>query len=174
MVVAAYVTLAILFYWIGGDQLRYRDISSDMLTASNPVGEITKDTVLTQQISVEGEELASLTFRGGTYARQNSGNLAIEVCSDGQVLASQSFDISAMADNAEFNISFEPTVELPNHTAELRITAPECVPGNAVTLYSGNTMSTVRNQVTVQLSETERVYVNGTAMDGALLSLIHI
>lgn len=172
MVVAAYVTLAILFYWIGGDQLRYRDISSDMLTASNPVGEITKDTVLTQQISVEGEELASLTFRGGTYARQNSGNLAIEVCSDGQVLASQSFDISAMADNAEFNISFEPTVELPNHTAELRITAPECVPGNAVTLYSGNTMSTVRNQVTVQLSETERVYVNGTAMDGALCMVI--
>lgn len=52
---AIYVLLAVLFYWIGGDQLRYRDNSTDMLTASEPVGEITKDTVITQQISVTAD-----------------------------------------------------------------------------------------------------------------------
>ena len=38
---ALYVVAAMLFYWIGGDQLRYRDSFTDMLTPGEPVGEIT-------------------------------------------------------------------------------------------------------------------------------------
>lgn len=60
---AFYVVAAMLFYWIGGDQLRYRDSFTDMLTPSAPVGEITRDTVVTQQIRVSGR-LMEITFRG--------------------------------------------------------------------------------------------------------------
>ena len=60
---AVYVVAAVLFYWIGGDQLRYRDSSTDMLTPGVPVGEITRDIVVTQRISVSGQ-LMEITFRG--------------------------------------------------------------------------------------------------------------
>lgn len=170
---AIYVLLAVLFYWIGGDQLRYRDNSTDMLTASEPVGEITKDTVITQQISVTGGQLTELIFRGATYARQNQGTLVVEVCSEGQVLATQHVDISSLTDNENFSVTFVPSVSVPGNTAEVRITAPDCEAGNAITLYGGTTMSTARNQVEIKLTEDERVKVNGVVQAGALCMEVH-
>lgn len=164
---AVYVVAAVLFYWIGGDQLRYRDSFTDMLTPSAPVGEITRDTVVTQQIRVSGR-LMEITFRGATYARQNQGTLVIGICVDGQTLDTRTVDIAGLPDNENFSVSFAPGVSVPGGTAEVRITAPDCEKGNAVTLYSGNTMSTARNQVVVQLAEDERVRLNGITQDGAL------
>lgn len=164
---AVYVIAAVLFYWIGGDQLRYRDSSTDMLTPGAPVGEITRDTVVTQRISVSGR-LMEITFRGATYARQNQGTLVIDICVDGQTLDTRTVDIAGLPDNENFAVSFAPGVSVPGGTAEVRITAPDCEAGNAVTLYSGNTMSTARNQVVVQLAEEERVKLNGVTQDGAL------
>lgn len=164
---AVYVVAVVLFYWIGGDQLRYRDSFTDMLTPSAPVGEITRDTVVTQQIRVSGR-LMEITFRGATYARQNQGTLIIELCSDGQTLDSRRIAISGLADNENFSVSFAPGISVPGGIATVRITAPDCTAGNAVTLYSGNTMSTARNQVVVQLAEDERVRLNGITQDGAL------
>lgn len=169
---AVYVVAAVLFYWIGGDQLRYRDSSTDMLTPGGPVGEITRDTVVTQRISVSGQ-LMEITFRGATYARQNQGTLVIEICADGQTLDTRTVDIAGLADNENFSVSFAPGVSVPGGTAEVRITAPDCEAGNAVTLYSGNTMSTARNQVVVQLAEDERVKLNGVTQDGALCMEVH-
>lgn len=170
---AIYVLLAVLFYWIGGDQLRYRDNFTDMLTASEPVGEITKDTVITQQLTVTGGQLTELTFRGATYARQNQGTLVVEVYSDGRVLATQCVDISGLTDNKNFSVTFAPSISVPGNTAEVRITAPDCEAGNAITLYSGTTMSTARNQVEIKLTEDERVKVNGVVQAGALCMEVH-
>ena len=164
---ALYVVAAMLFYWIGGDQLRYRDSFTDMLTPGEPVGEITQNTVITQQIRVNGQ-LMGITLRGATYARQNQGTLVIEICSDGQTLGSRRVAISGLADNENFSVSFAPGISVPGGIATVRITAPDCTAGNAVTLYSGTTMSTVRNQVAIQLAEDERVKVNGAAQAGAL------
>lgn len=164
---ALYVVAAMLFYWIGGDQLRYRDSLTDMLTPGEPVGEITRDTVVTQQIRVSGR-LMEITFRGATYARQNQGTLVIGICVDGQTLDTRTVDIAGLPDNENFSVSFAPGVSVPGGTAEVRITAPDCEEGNAVTLYRGNTMSTARNQVVVQLAEDERVRLNGITQDGAL------
>ena len=165
---AVYIVLALAFYWIGGAQLHYRDIETDMLSAGTPIGDITKDTVITQQISVEGGQLTGVSLVGATYARQNTGTLKIEVLDGDKVLAEHDVDVAAMADSSEFDVAFDPIVSVENDTAELRITAPESVPGNAVTLYMGNTMSTARNQVAVNLTDTERVYPNGSMQDGAL------
>lgn len=169
---ALYVVAAMLFYWIGGDQLRYRDSLTDMLTPGEPVGEITQDTVITQQIRVNGR-LMGITLRGATYARQNQGTLVIELCSGGQTLDSRRVAISGLADNENFSVSFAPGISVPGGIATVRITAPDCTAGNAVTLYSGTTMSTARNQVAIQLAEDERVEVNGTAQAGALCMEVH-
>ena len=170
---AVYIVLALAFYWIGGNQLHYRDVETDMLSAGAPIGEITKDTVITQQIEVEGGQLTGLTLIGATYARQNTGTLKVEVLDGETVLAEQSVDIAAMADSSEFDIAFDPIVSISSDKAELKITAPESVEGNAVTLYMGDSMSTARNQVEVSLSDEEHAYMNGVMQDGALCVQVH-
>ena len=37
---AVYVGLAAAFYWISGDQLRFRDEKTDFVSASEPIGEL--------------------------------------------------------------------------------------------------------------------------------------
>ena len=165
---AVYVALAILLFWIGGDQFHYRDEQTDMLTAGTPIGEITKDEVVTQKISVSGDELRGISFMGATYGRQNTGTLLIEVLEDGQLLGSASVDVSALQDNSEFSVSFSPAFSVPSGEAELRITAPESEPGNAITLYKGNTMSATRAEVSVAIAEEDLVSVNGTPLAGSL------
>lgn len=166
--VVAYIVLAVAFYLIGGEQFHYRDNETDMLAATTPIGEITADTVVTQRISVEGGQLTGLTLAGATYARQNSGILQIEVLSEEQVLATKTVDIASMTDGGEIVLTFDPILSIPSGIAQIRITAPQSVPGNAVTLYSGNAMSTARAQVEVGIDPEDLVYVNGVALDGAL------
>lgn len=170
---AVYLILAVLFYWIGGDQFHYRDEQTDMLTASTTIGEITKDQIVTQQISVSGNELRGLTFLGGTYIRQNTGSLLIEVLDGEQILGSSKVDLSTLQDNSEFTVSFFPAIPVSFSEAEVRISAPESVPGNAVTLYMGNTISATRAEIQVPIAEEKRVFVNDIPLEGALCLSVH-
>ena len=110
---------------------------------------------------------------GATYGRQNTGTLLIEVLEDGRLLGSASVDVSALQDNSEFSVSFSPALSVPSGKAELRITAPESEPGNAVTLYVGNTMSATRVEVPVAIAEDEYALVNGTPLAGSLCLSLH-
>ena len=135
---AAYILLTAVFYWVCGDQLRFRDEQTDMLTAGGVIGEITSDTVVTQRIQVNGDRLLGLTLYGATYARQNTGWLCVEICLGEQVLAARNVDVSTMADNSTFYLGLEGPVDIPEDgSLTLYITAPASMPGNAVTLYSG-------------------------------------
>ncbi len=166
---AAYILLAAVFNWVCGDQLRFRDEQTDMLSASGVIGEITSDTVVTQRIQVDGDRLLGLTLYGATYARQNTGWLCVEICLGEQVLATRNVDVSTMADNSAFYLGLEGPADIPEDgSLILRITAPESVPGNAVTLYSGRTMAAAHAEVDMSLTEEECVHINGVALDTAL------
>ena len=168
IVLMLYCVCAVLFYWIGGDQLRFRDSQSDMLTPAGVVGEITSETVLEQPITVDGE-LLSVAFVGATYARQNTGTLHIEVCDlSGNVLDEQMVDTATMQDNAEVSVYFPEPVAVPEGRAILRITAPDATPGNAVTLYYGTTMSAARYEVEMPLLDAEKAAINGQLQEYAL------
>ena len=168
IVLVLYCVCAVLLYWIGGDQLQFRDSQSDMLTPSGTVGEITSEIVLEQPITVDGDLLA-VTFVGATYARQNVGVLRIEICdSAGGVLAEQTVDVGTLQDNAKFSVQFPETISVPDGYAVLRITAPDATPGNAVTLYYGTTMSAARYEVEMPLSDAEKAAINGQLQEYAL------
>lgn len=164
-----YLILTVLLRWIGGDQFQFKDSQTDMLTPSGVVNEITSDTVLEQQIPVDGDLLLAVNFMGATYARQNTGILRIEVCDlAGQVLSVQDVDVSGLADNAEFSVTFPEPVAVSSGRAVLRITAPGATPGNAVTLYYGTTMSTARYEVELAFSGQNCAVINGETQTYAL------
>ena len=174
LILGIYLIIAVGFYWIGGDQLRFREAHTDMVTNSGNVEEITSDMVLEQKIAVPGSRLSAISFMAGTYTRENSGILQLEICSlDGKTLAVQTVELNSLKDNAIFLVQFPNAVELPENKVLMRITAPQSEPGNAVTLYTGNTVSTGRHELNMTISEEERLSINGDVRNDVLCSQIY-
>lgn len=162
----AYVVVAILFNIIGGQQLRYRSIQKEMLTPNAVIGEITNKHVIEQPISIEGDILTGISLMCGTYQRDNTGTLKLEIISiDGEVLAQKDVEVSTLKDNEVFTVSFASGVDISDNRFILRISAPQATEGNAVTLYTGNTVSASRYEVTVPIAESDKMILNGQVQD---------
>lgn len=167
IVVAAYVILAICFFFICGEQLHSRNDVTDMLTPFATIGEITSDTVVVQQIRPTGELLTGVTLQGENYARSNTGSLVVEILRGDELLDRAEVNIQELEENAPVYIPLEIPINGTDYLT-LRITAPESTPGNAVTLYYGNSRSATRAQIKADLGEEDLVQVNGEKLDGAL------
>lgn len=167
---AAYMLLAVGFYFLCGDQLKFRDDSTSPLAANGPIGEITSDTELLQPLRLNGDQLLGIELYAATYARQNTGILHLELISDGQTLAQTDVDVSLLQDNALFTVNLTCDDISGIKTAQLRITAPQSAPGNAITLYAGNTYQAVRGQISAGLTDKEKLQINGMVSDVALCS----
>ena len=169
VVILAYAIIVTLLYLIGGDQFHYEQSTTTMLTPTAPVGEIKSDTILKQELSVPGSQILDLTVQAGTYGRENVGELFFEIYDmDGRQLATKTVDISQIQDNALLTISFEEPVQVSGRRVVLQITAPDSAPGNAVTLYAGDSMSAARVEVSMALGEQDKLYLNGQATEMAL------
>lgn len=171
---AVYVLLAIAFYFICGDQLKFRDDSTDMLSANGVIGEITSDMELIQPMRLDGDQLMGITLYGATYARENTGILHLELRSKGETLATADVDVSSLEDNAIFYVPFARKDISGVKTAELRITAPESSPGNAVTLYVGDSYQAAHDQISAGLNANEKLRLNGAISDFALCASVQI
>ena len=172
IVIVVFIAFVISFFFICGEQLHYRDSVTDMLSPSSIIGEITSDKVIEQQLKPEGDMLTGLTLMGSTFNRVNTGSLVLEILNGNQLLNSTVVDISDMADNVKLYIP----MMLPLANAEsltLRITAPKSEPGNAVTLYYGNSMSAAHVQVKAELAQDELLQVNGSPLPGVLCCSLH-
>lgn len=160
---------AVLLYAIGAEQFHFRKSQTTMLSPTTPLGEITSDVTITQALDVPGDALLSVTLRVGTYARSNTGSLLLELLDgEGNLLHSHSADISQLQDNANFTVSLPQPLPVPGSGLVLRITAPDSQPGNAITLYAGNSISATRAEVSANLNETDVLYLNGTPQTVAL------
>ncbi|MBR1842196.1 MAG: ABC transporter permease [Oscillospiraceae bacterium] len=161
LAIALYVIVAVSFYFISGDQLRYSFNESAMVNASNVVGEILSSQVLEQPVKVNADEITGLGIYAATYARENSGLLNVELVSDGIVIAESKVEISGMLDNSEFYLPINASISGKDKII-VRITAPESEPGNAITLYYGNKITNP------DLDESNFALINGEELDGEL------
>ena len=163
-----YVILAVAFFLICGEQLYYRVTITDMMNPERIIGEITADTVVEQRISPKSDFLTNIRLVSDTYGRQNNGVLFIQALSDEKCLAEYRVDLAALSDSETFTVPMDLSLSNEDDTVVLRITAPESVPGNAVSLYYGGTMQASHTAVAASLQEDERVFINGEPLDGAL------
>ncbi len=166
-VVLIYVVLAISFYLICGPQLHYRDEISSMVSPMGIVGEITKDTVVEQRIVATGEMIKEISLFVGNYERDNTGNILLEFLSGEKILASKLIDTSTFPNNAACKIQVSVSIPDQNEIL-LRITAPETEPGNAITLYYGDSIQSSHMQVNAIIEEKDFVKVNGQPLPGKL------
>lgn len=165
--VLIYIALAVAFYLICGDQLKYYARATEMLSPSANLGELTAESVVEQRLDAKGDTLTSVTLVPGTYGRPNTGTLVLEAYDGDLLKGSTEVNIAELPDSAAFTVPLSiDLADSPSLT--LRITAPDSEPGNAVTLYYGNSVGTARAQIETELKEEDLVRLNGEAQDGQL------
>lgn len=168
LVLAVYVILAIAFYWIAGDQLRFRDDEAAFVSASEPIGELVQGMEIRQPFIAEANEISTVSMLLSTYARENTCSVLVSIVDkNGETLGQTELPAAEIEDNVTRTIPFVQPVEVtPGERYALVLTSPDGVSGNAVTAWQGSTISTARAEIPVEI--TERLLVNGEAREGML------
>ena len=166
IVFAVYLALGALFYWVAGDSLHFTAVSTDTVASKASLGEITQGEVISQAFLCEYDTLESLTLTVGTMARTNTDVIVAELLNEnGELLRRLELDTSTMKDNTDYTIAFSPAIEdAEDRYFTLRLTSLRGTLRNSVTFYYGNSVSTGRVDVPVEINDTEALYFNGVRM----------
>ncbi len=162
-----YIVLAVAFFLICGDQLQYYARATEMLSPTEDLGELTADSLVEQRLDFKGDVLSNIALYPGTYDRSNTGRLVLNFYDGDQLKGSAEVNIAELANKTSYTVPLNINLEGVPFLI-LRITAPDSEPGNAVTLYYGNTVKAIRASVDVDLEESELVRLNGEVLDGEL------
>lgn len=112
---AAYVFLVLCFYWLAGEQLRLRESRGNLSLPVTDAGalELAQDTVVEQNFHTTIQRLERVGVQWGTYYRANSGTVAMELLrqSDGEMLAREEFDASAISEGQVLTMAVPGAVE---------------------------------------------------------------
>lgn len=138
-----YLALVIVFYYLAGYQLRFRESYGDfsMPQAESGTVELTQGTVVTQNFNVKIQRLKSITVEWGTYYRTNVGTVSIELIdlSDGAVVMVQTYDVATITEGGVTQLAADEPIEtLYGVPLQLRITA-DSLPGQAVSPMMAST-----------------------------------
>ena len=170
MLALAYWLLAAMVYLVAGQQFRYTAVSSDTLSPSSAIGEIVDGMTITQTMTLPADTTTGLEVLTGTYDRTNTGALLFTlVDGEGRELTRKRADIFAFGDGKYAKLAFDEPLSLPKGTeVTLHIESEGCAYGNAVTLYSGNTISAGRFDIAQNIKESDRYTLSGQAGVGKL------
>ena len=159
--VILYIALAILFYFVGGEQLHWMNKDTDPVSPVNHVGELTAGIQVWQPFVAEGEQLTGADIRFSTFARENSAAVRLSVAEeDGTQLAAVTVPSSELKDNDTFAFEFDTPVDLVRGVRYyLLLESPDGRPGSAVTVWYGNTFSVARAEIDVSIPDEEKMFL---------------
>ena len=161
---AAYLLLAVVFYFLAGEQLYFRDSRGNIAAQTADAGtiELTEGQAVEQTFRCEIQRLESISVQFGTFIRTtNEGTVVIELLREdnGEVLMRRSFDASEIAEGAFVTVAAEePICDAYGAMLRIRVTG-DSAPGYGV--------SPLMSQVS-RTAEDEALYYNDTLTSGAL------
>lgn len=170
IILAVYLIFCLLVFWIGGDNLRFKDAESDPVSPTVELGELTGDLVLSQQFKAQGDELLSLSFAVSTHGRSNEGEIHILVSDEaGQTVGECSLPAAEAQDDIPLYAVFgKPILTRRGSSYTITITSPDSREGRAISLWAGKTYLLARGEAVKEIPEAERLVVNGEPQDGIL------
>lgn len=163
LLAACYWMLVLVIYLVAGNQFHYTAVVSDALSASTTIGELVDGMTVTQTVTVPAEKTTGLELLAGTYGRANAGTLHLALTNHaGEIVLQQDIDVGTLADGKYTSVFFDtPLEEARGEELILTLTTTGCTPGNAVTFYCGNTVTTGRFDIVQNIADTDRYTVNG-------------
>lgn len=163
--VLLYLLFVVSFYFLTGDQLRYRDSRGNIqqLTADTGTEEMTEGNLVEQVFSARIQRIRSVSVQFGTYIRNtNQGTVTIELLRDrdGALLLRQSFDVSTIPEGAVMTVAADKAMD-GVYLQPLRIRVyGDSLPGFGV--------SPLRSLSTWEGDESARLFINGEPAEGTL------
>lgn len=164
VVLVGYLLLVVVFYVLSGEQLHLRASRGNinMLPSTSSTIELTSGNIIEQRFIANIQRLSEISVRIGTYARENSGRILLELLQDSNVLLSGTFSASAITDGGDITITTsEPIEGLGNRPLTLRLSSDDGVSGRAVSPL----INTQVKQGTLLINGKE---INGTLCFSAL------
>ena len=167
---ACYWVLVLVVYLVAGDQFHYTAVTSDALSASATIGELVDGITVTQTVTMPAEQTTGLELLAGTYGRANSGTLHLILTNEaGESVLTQDVDVGTLADGRYTTIPLTSSLETQRGgTYMLTLSTTGCAPGNAVTLYCGNTVMAGRFDIVQNIADADRYVINGEPGIGKL------
>ena len=167
---ACYWALVLVIYLVAGDQFHYTAVTSDALSASVTIGELVDGMNVTQTVTMPAEQTTGLELLAGTYGRANSGTLHLVLTNEaGESVITQDVDVGALADGRYTTIPLTSSLETQRGgTYTLTLSTTGCAPGNAVTLYCGNTVMAGRFDIVQNIADADRYTINSEPGIGKL------
>lgn len=170
LLAACYWTLVLTVYLVAGNQFRFTQVTSSALSPTAVIGEIVDGMEITQRLAIEADRVDSINLMVDTYSRVNQGTMNLEVLSDEEELLSDMEIPLAGLVSGKYNAVQleEPIDDMRGSSLILRLTTSGCVPGNAVTLYYGNSVTTGRFDIVKSIAEEDFFRINDNAGMGML------
>lgn len=167
---ACYWILAVTIYLVAGQQFHYTAVTSDALSATTTVGELVDGMTITQRLIAPAESLTGFDLMTATYGRSNTGTLhAVFTNNAGEVVAAKDIDIATLPESKYFTISLDSVAQVQaGDPLTLTLTTTGCMPGNAITIYCGDTIVAGRFDIVQSISEADRYTINGVPGAGKL------
>lgn len=167
----AFLLLAAIVYLVSYDQFRYSTEVGDTLSATLTTGEIVDGEVIEQRLVAPAETLTSLEFRAYVYDRRNTGVMTVDLLDEERnVLSSTSINLESLPNTNEFiSVSFPSSLDsIPGNHYFVQLYTQGSSHGNAIGLYSGNSVTTGRFDVLKEISADDVYTVNGEQGEGML------
>ena len=154
----SYFLLMAAFYWIGGDQLKFKYVVSPLGNPDGILEEFTGGLEIRQPFVPTEETLETIDIVFCTYARENSGTITARVVdASGTELASHSLDVSALEEKEPYKWVISPGIpEVKGRSLTLVLTS-DCLPGTAPSIY-----------YSAPADSMQVFYVNGAPRSGQL------
>ena len=167
---ACYWILAVTIYLVAGQQFHYTAVISDALSATTTVGELVDGLTITQRLIAPAESLTGFDLMAATYGRSNTGTLhAVFTNNAGEVVAAKDIDIATLPESKYFTIPLDSVAQVQaGDPLTLTLTTTGCMPGNAITIYCGDTIVAGRFDIVQSISEADRYTINGVPGAGKL------
>ena len=136
-VLAVYVLVVVGFYFLAGDQLRFRDSRGNLAMPPSDAAaeELAQGVIVEQRFQAKIQRLESVSVQWGTYYRPNSGTVRMELLrvSDEAVLMEGIFDAGSVTEGQSLSISAGAPIETAYDTPLLLRLSADSPNGSAVT-----------------------------------------
>lgn len=163
---------ALLIYVISYNQFRYVITNGDTLSATMVTREIVDGDIVQQHLSINADSITGFDIKVYNFGRSNSGTLHADLFdADGNMISSTVVDIATLdEDNTFITVQFDsPAVPDGRNTDfVLQLYTEGCNSGNAIGIYSGNSVVAGRFDVYKEIASEDVYLINNQPGEGML------
>lgn len=160
IILLAYVVCTVVFYFLAGEQLHYRDSRGniEMPVANAATTELTANTVVEQQFSAKIQILERISIQWGCFNRVNHGTISVQLVNlaTGEVLLDQLLQADTISEGQITTFDLPELENCYGLPLSLRITSPNGISGDSLTPM----------MKTDGKLENSQLYINGQPVDG--------